>query len=601
MRRLIVIITAICSSSGLSDAVRAADLILNEYNAVRASRWLDCDGLDCSTCGGPPCKADNFFGRVQGNGGNWIELVVTSNHTDIRGWRLEWTEDPSDAGTLTLTDDPLWADLRAGTIITFTELESAAGGLDTDTGYDPNGGDWWININTLSSGGTPHTQYVTTVTNVLGDSLGAFSVGNDNWQLTILDADSNVVFGPAGEGIRFVCDGGPLDDEPCSDPGDCDGALCEQIRVSSREVFKLQEDPGAGIDPVTSNYKDGTSSTFGHRNIWSGGDKSQDFTCIRCDDGVFCNGAETCDADSVCQPGAAPCVDLAHCDEDTSTCPECIDASECDDGDTCTDDTCDGGSCHFAAIPGCNDGNETPSDADSDGVADALDECPDTPGGATVDEQGCNCSQVDQDDDLISDCFDLCPDSHAGAVVDDHGCSCDQLDCDDGLFCTGVEACDEATVTCISAGDPCPETMICIEEADGCDECSDDVHCDDGVECTLDRCVAGTCAFELDDERCSDDGSFCNGTEFCDATLGCVSAGAPCASNENCDEDIDMCGPADTPIGQPIPTGSLCGAMGSSCGPMGSSVGLILLALRCLRIVNSPRRRQYIAGGRAAE
>ena len=34
-----------------------------------------------------------FFRRVPGNGGNWIELVVTSNHVDMRGWRVATGED----------------------------------------------------------------------------------------------------------------------------------------------------------------------------------------------------------------------------------------------------------------------------------------------------------------------------------------------------------------------------------------------------------------------------------------------------------------------------------------------------------------------------
>lgn len=144
---------------------------------------------------------------------------------------------------------------------------------------------------------------------------------------------------------------------------------------------------------------------------------------------------------------------------------------------------------------------------------------------------------------------------------------------------------------CVSAGDPCPETMICNEEADDCDECADDVHCDDGINCTLDRCVAGACVFEPDNERCPDDGLFCSGSESCDATLGCVSAGTPCAPNKTCNEETELCEPADTPIGQPIPASNLCGAMGPACGPMGSSAGLILLALMCLRLVNSPRGR----------
>jgi len=44
------------------------------------------------------------------------------------------------------------------------------------------------------------------------------------------------------------------------------------------------------------------------------------FTAISCDDGLYCNGAETCDPELGCQAGTPP---------------------DCDDGDICTDDSCD--------------------------------------------------------------------------------------------------------------------------------------------------------------------------------------------------------------------------------------------------------------------
>jgi hypothetical protein len=232
-----------------------------------------------------------------------------------------------------LTDGPLRADLRSGTIITFAELDTGAGGLDTDTRHDPDGGDWWIHINALATDGAPQIRYVTTGTNVPGNGPGAPSMGNDNWQPIILETDSNVVFGP------------------CTGVVDRGGITYEAIGVGSREVFRLQEDPGAGVNPVASDYKDGTSSTLGHPNVRSGGDKRQDFVCIRCDDGIFCNGTEACDDAGVCQPGDARRQDLAYCDEPAVQCLECIDAAECDNG------TCD-----LVSIPGCG-GSVTPIDA----------------------------------------------------------------------------------------------------------------------------------------------------------------------------------------------------------------------------------------------
>ena len=230
----------------LNDGPRSGvPLILNEYNAVGPGVFLKDNG------------SDMFFGRIAENGGNWFELVVTQDHVNIQNWKLAWQEGTTTlkAGTITLTNHALWSDLRAGTIVTFTEKDSSSNGLDTDTSFDPALDDWWININTIKHG-IPQTTYATTVTNVSGDGPGNFSVGNSNWQLTIKDASNAIIFGPAGEGIP-----------PASG-------------VGNDEVCKLEENPGPSITP-SSNYKDGTSSTFGHPNQWSSGTITQDFSGLR--------------------------------------------------------------------------------------------------------------------------------------------------------------------------------------------------------------------------------------------------------------------------------------------------------------------------------
>ena len=59
-------------------------LIPNEWNCVAPENYLDTVDFEGSS------KADTFFGRVQGNGGDWIELVVTTDRPDLRGWKLVW-------------------------------------------------------------------------------------------------------------------------------------------------------------------------------------------------------------------------------------------------------------------------------------------------------------------------------------------------------------------------------------------------------------------------------------------------------------------------------------------------------------------------------
>ena len=65
-----------------------------------------------------------------------------------------------------------------------------------------------------------------------------------------------------------------------------------------------------------------------------------------CDDGFFCNGAETC-VDGFCREGTYPCPDWA-CDEIANTCVEkneCYWDEECEDGNDCTIDACVNGLC----------------------------------------------------------------------------------------------------------------------------------------------------------------------------------------------------------------------------------------------------------------
>ena len=70
--------------------------------------------------------------------------------------------------------------------------------------------------------------------------------------------------------------------------------------------------------------------------------------------------------------------------------------------------------------------------------------------------------------------------------------------------------------------------------------CTSDSECDDGVECTLDRCVDGRCAPRTDDTRCAPS-SICE-TGRCDRRMGCVFEPVRCADRTEC--TVDSCDPA---------------------------------------------------------
>lgn len=75
------------------------------------------------------------------------------------------------------------------------------------------------------------------------------------------------------------------------------------------------------------------------------------------------------------------------------------------------------------------------SDTDNDGINDSIDQCPNTPNGASVDANGC---PLDADNDGVFDGLDQCTNTPIGAVVDLNGCP---LDTDnDGVF-DGLDQC----------------------------------------------------------------------------------------------------------------------------------------------------------------
>ncbi|UCC29374.1 MAG: hypothetical protein JSU86_14375 [Phycisphaerales bacterium] len=275
-----------------------------------------------------------------------------------------------------------------------------------------------------------------------------------------------------------------------------------------------------------------------------------------CDDGLWCNGAETCDAQAGCQAGGNPCPGR-YCNEDTDTCYDCELHWECDDGLFCNGaETCVDGFCHAGADPcpgqECNENYDhcvivCTSNADCD---DGLfcngeevciyPECwgldPPCVDVAHCDEENdrcLNCISVDEcdDGDLCTDdaCIqnecqnidvqcapDVCnPDTGecVDCLVDGH--------CNDGAFCNGEETCSP--------------TLVC--------QPGDEDLCDDGIGCTIDDCDEANdlCVNAASDARCPDDLLWCNGEEYCNPVSDCTHLGNPCQVDEICNEAAERC------------------------------------------------------------
>ncbi|PXX93315.1 hypothetical protein DIT71_00490 [Marinobacter vulgaris] len=98
-----------------------------------------------------------------------------------------------------------------------------------------------------------------------------------------------------------------------------------------------------------------------------------------------------------------------------------------------------------------------PMDADNDGVPDNRDQCPNTPAGVSVDNNGC---ERDDDGDGVANSQDQCPNTPAGASVNNRGC---ELDSDnDGV---------------VNSQDQCPGTTAGAEVDDtGCEGVTETVE-----------------------------------------------------------------------------------------------------------------------------
>jgi len=246
----------------------------------------------------------------------------------------------------------------------------------------------------------------------------------------------------------------------------------------------------------------------------------------RCDDGAWCNGAETCDAQAGCLPGADPCPGQS-CNEATDSCEGCQSDADCDDGLFCNGvETCD------SASGDCRAGQAR---------------CP----GMVCDEASDVCWNCETD-----------------------------VHCDDGLYCNGAETCVGGR--CRGGEYPCEDGVECTinacdDDLDRCDFIPDDFACDDGDVCTRDTCdPASGCEYRLLD---SDGDGVCNALDPC-----------PKDREDRCDDcrDRDKDGICDTEDPCPYDADNACSMWegsvprGGGCGcgaPVGDSSGLLVFLL----------------------
>lgn len=253
--------------------------------------------------------------------------------------------------------------------------------------------------------------------------------------------------------------------DDCPDDGDpCTTAVCEADARVDEGTFCTTSavDCGAELcDPETGACVECIDDDCTAPQICV--DHACATTCTSdgdCDDGLACNGTETCDPAAICVPGTAPdCDDGLDCTDDacaepdgctnTSLCPEempvctsggcveCVEDVHCDDGLVCNGaETCD-------PATGC--------------VAGTAPDCADEFGCTTdVCEEPGGCANINNCPEYLPFC----------ALAGCFECVT-SADCDDGLACNGEEDCDEGSC---DAGYPfCGGTFApdCVETEDG--------------------------------------------------------------------------------------------------------------------------------------
>jgi len=240
-------------------------------------------------------------------------------------------------------------------------------------------------------------------------------------------------------------------------------------------------------NPCTDNWCDCTCQTSNN--------------AAACNDGLYCNGSDTCGGGTCSIHAGDPCTSGSECadscDEGSDSCFDPAGMPCSDDGNECTDDTCDGsGSCvHPNNTAPCDDGQ----------FCNGADTCEN---GTCSIHAGNPCTSGPECADLCNEGADHCFDPSGTQCTDDENpCTDDVCDgagscihpnntapCDDGLFCNGSDTCTGGA--CAShAGDPCEGRTEC---ADYCNEATDEcldppgVSCtDDGNQCTGDQCDGG--------------------------------------------------------------------------------------------------------------
>ncbi len=398
---------------------------------------------------------------------------------------------------------------------------------------------------------------------------GTFCNGNDSCNNGSCSTHAgNPCDGPDGDGDcsetcrenQDDCNGNDANGTVCAD-----GTFCNGLDACSSGACSQH-----GGDPC--NGPDGDSNCAESCDESADNCQANDPNGSACSDGTYCNGADTCSSGACSQHAGNPC-DGADGDGDCSE--MCREAqtdcngwdpggSACDDGAWCNGaDTCASGSCSGHAGNPCSGHNVGPNCDDSCNESNNNCTANDANGTNCDDGAWCNGSDACNNSGTCVHSGNPCSGHNVGPNCDD---SCDESNnnctandatgtsCDDGAWCNGSDACNNSG-TCVHSGNPCPGDDVGPNCDDSCNEsnnnctandadgtsCNDSDYCTTGEQCSSGTCddnTSATCNGPDGDADCFEscsgsdcnaydgDGSLCSGTPNFNTCCGGPSSGA---------------------------------------------------------------------------